>query len=191
MVIAVRALLFLAAAAQALCAQVSVSRTPEGQIVYRRRGEDPVFNRYGIGIPPRGTDPELWYAYDPYIRSYAEASGVDPVLAKAIIYCESRFHWKATSRTGARGLMQLMPKTAERMGHAGDPYDPIQNIRSGITYLAKLQTRYHGNLIKVAAAYNAGEGAVDRHGGVPPFKETKAYVPSVLYTWDWIQRPRG
>jgi len=159
-----------------------------GRVLYSRPQGDPAYNQNGIGYPPKGVDPGLWYAYDRHIRSMAESKGVDPVLVKAIIYCESRFHWQATSKKKARGLMQVIDTTASSMGGVSDArglgnYDPIDNIALGITYLAKLQTRYRGNLIKIAAAYNAGEGAVDRHNGIPPYKETKAYVPAVLWMW--------
>lgn len=183
-----RGLVFSLFAGPALLGQVHVGVDPDGRVIYARAAGDPVFNARGIGRPPKGADPHLWYAYDPYIRQFCLEEGVDPVLAKAVIWNESRFRWRAKSHAGAKGLMQLMPATAKRMGHEGDTFSPIENIRAGIRYLALLQTRYRGNLIKVAAAYNAGEGAVDKHGGVPPFKETQGYVPKVLWTWDWIQR---
>jgi hypothetical protein len=170
-------------------AQVRVVRHSDGRVAYIRDEQDRVFKpNGGIGWPPKGADPVLWYAYDPYILANCATEGVDPVLAKAVIWQESRVHWRATSRTKAKGLMQLMPKTAVRFGLNGDAYEPIGNIKAGIKYLAYLQTYYAGNMIKIVAAYNAGEGNVDKHGGIPPFKETRKYVPSVLWTWDWIQR---
>ena len=91
--------------------------------------------------------------------------------------------------------MQVMDGTAQRLGGYENPrglgaYDPIENIRNGVKYLAKLQHRYRGNLIKISAAYNAGEGAVDKYGGIPPFAETRAYVPAVLTTWSSINSGR-
>ncbi len=179
----------LAAGSLPLAAQVTVLRTTDGRVIYRRAANDPAFKpNGGIGWPPKGADKSLWWVYDPYIMAFCLEEGVDPVLAKSIIWAESRFHWRATSPKKARGLMQLMGGTAQRFGHQGDPYDPITNIRSGVRYLATLQTRFQGNLIKIAAAYNAGEGAVEKHGGVPPFRETQNYVPNVLWMWDWIQK---
>jgi len=107
------------------------------------------------------------------------AEGVDTHLARAIIQAESAFNYKARSRAGALGLMQLMPATAERFGVL-DPFDPRQNISGGVKYLKWLHTYYEGNLTKVVAAYNAGEGAVNKYKGIPPFRETLAYVPRVL-----------
>lgn len=113
------------------------------------------------------------------VDEIAQAEGVDHHLARAIIQAESAFNYKARSRAGALGLMQLMPSTAERFGVL-DPFDPRQNISGGVKYLKWLHGYYEGDLTKVVAAYNAGEGAVNRHKGIPPFRETQAYVPRVL-----------
>jgi hypothetical protein len=113
------------------------------------------------------------------VDEIALAEGVDTNLARAIIQAESAFNYKARSRAGALGLMQLMPSTAERFGVL-DPFDPRQNISGGVKYLKWLHGYYEGDLTKVVAAYNAGEGAVNRHRGIPPYRETQAYVPKVL-----------
>lgn len=113
------------------------------------------------------------------VDEIARAQGVDTYLARAIIQTESAFNYKARSRAGALGLMQLMPSTAERFGVL-DPFDPRQNILGGVKYLKWLHDYYQGDLTKVVAAYNAGEGAVNRHHGIPPYRETQAYVPRVL-----------
>jgi hypothetical protein len=113
------------------------------------------------------------------VDEIALAEGVDTHLARAIIQAESAFNYKARSKAGALGLMQLMPSTAERFGVL-DPFDPRQNISGGVKYLKWLHSYYEGNLTKVVAAYNAGEGAVNRHKGIPPYRETLAYVPKVL-----------
>jgi len=113
------------------------------------------------------------------VDEIATTQGVDPFLARAIIQAESAFNYRARSRVGALGLMQLMPQTAQRFGVL-DPFDPRQNISGGTKYLRWLLDRFKGDTTKVVAAYNAGEGAVERHGGIPPFKETRAYVPKVL-----------
>jgi len=113
------------------------------------------------------------------VGANATASGVDPALIKAIIANESGFDANATSKTGAQGLMQLEPETAAGLGVA-DPYDPAQNIWGGTRYIRGLLDRFHGDLRSAVAAYNAGPGAVEKYGGVPPYAETQAYVENVL-----------
>lgn len=113
------------------------------------------------------------------VDEIATGEGVDPHLARAVIQAESAFYAKARSRAGALGLMQLMPATARRFGVV-DPFDPRQNITGGVKYLRWLMDAFEGDLTCVVAAYNAGEGAVARHKGIPPFAETRAYVPRVL-----------
>ena len=116
------------------------------------------------------------------VDELAQKEGVDPFLARAIIQAESAFNYRARSRAGALGLMQLMPATALRFGVV-DPFDARQNITGGCKYLKWLTDYYKGDSMKVIAAYNAGEGAVDRHRGIPPFRETRAYVPKVMELW--------
>ncbi len=111
-------------------------------------------------------------------RAAARRHGLDPDLVLAIIRIESGFRVRARSPKGAMGLMQLMPGTARRFG-VRDAWDPAQNLRGGCAYLAWLLDRYDGDLELAAAAYNAGERAVDAHGGVPPFAETRAYVAAL------------
>jgi len=117
-------------------------------------------------------------AYESDIAAAAREFGVEQAVVRAVIHAESSFNPLALSRAGAMGLMQLMPATARRFGVA-DAYDTAQNIRGGVQYLAFLLKRYQGNLTLAAAGYNAGEGAVDRHGGVPPYAETQRYVQRV------------
>jgi soluble lytic murein transglycosylase-like protein len=117
-------------------------------------------------------------AYSSEIRTAASEFGVEEAIVRAIIHAESAYRPNAISHAGAQGLMQLIPATASRFGVA-DPFDPSQNIRGGVRYLAWLMKRYSSNLTLVAAAYNAGEGAVDRNGGVPPYSETQRYVQRV------------
>ena len=117
--------------------------------------------------------------YKIHINKYAKQYKVDVNLVKSVITAESCFKRKALSSAGAQGLMQLIPDTAKRFG-VTDSYDPKQNIRAGVKYLRFLLDRFKGDLKKVVAAYNAGEGAVDRYKGIPPYKETKQYVKNVL-----------
>jgi hypothetical protein len=113
------------------------------------------------------------------VDSIATEQGIDPFLARAVIQAESAFYTHARSRAGALGLMQLMPQTARRFGVV-DPFDPRQNITGGVKYLRWLSDNFNGDLPKVVAAYNAGENAVARFNGIPPYAETRAYVPRVL-----------
>jgi soluble lytic murein transglycosylase-like protein len=115
---------------------------------------------------------------DRIVRDAAERHKVDPALVKAVISTESGWNPHAVSRKGAVGLMQLIPETAQRFG-VGNPYDPAQNVEAGTTYLKSLLDRYDGDLNKSLAAYNAGERAVDRSGGVPAYRETRQYVQKV------------
>ena len=117
-------------------------------------------------------------AYSGEIAAAAREFGVEESIVRAIIHAESAYNPTALSRAGAQGLMQLMPATARRFG-VSDSYDAAQNIRGGVQYLSWLLKRFNGNLTLAAAGYNAGEGAVDRHGGVPPYSETQRYVQRV------------
>jgi len=112
------------------------------------------------------------------VREAAERHRMDPALVRAVIETESNWNPKAYSHKGAGGLMQLIPTTAQRYG-AYDVFDPQQNIDAGVKYLRTLLERYNGNLDLALAAYNAGEGAVDRAHGVPSFRETRDYVQKV------------
>ncbi len=105
--------------------------------------------------------------------------GVDPRLMHALVTVESGYQPGAVSRKGALGLTQLMPATARRL-HVKNPLDPEQNVRAGVRELSRLIDRYAGDLPRALAAYNAGEGAVDRHRGVPPYRETRGYVQRIL-----------
>lgn len=116
--------------------------------------------------------------YQAEITNAAVAYGVDEALVRAIIHAESAYRANARSHKGAQGLMQLIPATAARFG-VSDVYDPAQNIGGGVQYLAFLLKRFNGDTRLAAAGYNAGEGAVDRHGGVPPYAETQVYVERV------------
>jgi len=111
-------------------------------------------------------------------QAAARNSGVEEALLRAIAHAESAYVPDAISRAGAQGVMQLMPATARRFGVA-NALDAAQNIQGGAAYLAFLLRRYPGDLLRVAAAYNAGEGTVDRYGGVPPYAETQQYVRRV------------
>jgi hypothetical protein len=112
------------------------------------------------------------------VREAAERHSVDPALIRAVIETESNWNPSAVSRKGAVGLMQLIPTTAQRFG-VNDLYSPQQNVDAGVKYLKTLLERYNGNLDLALAAYNAGEGAVDRAHGVPSFRETRDYVQRV------------
>ena len=116
------------------------------------------------------------------VSEAAERHRLDPALLRAVIQAESGGDPKAISRKGALGLMQLVPATAEQMG-VGNAFDPAQNVDGGARFLRSLLDRYHGDLPKSLAAYNAGVGAVERFGGVPNYKETRAYVHKIQETY--------
>ena len=136
--------------------------------------------------PHRKTLSRLWAsapqlagktAYDPIIERAATRHDVDARIVKAVIQVESAFQPRARSSKGAMGLMQLMPRTA-RQYRARNPYDPASNIEAGTKYLKRLLDEFE--LPLALAAYNAGEGAVRRFGGIPPYAETQAYVTKIL-----------
>lgn len=112
------------------------------------------------------------------LKDSAQRLQISPELVTAVARRESGLNPQARSSKGALGVMQLMPSTAKDL--AVDPYDPAANVEGGTRYLKTLLARYDGDVIKALAAYNAGMGAVDRHGGVPPFRETQAYVDAIL-----------
>ena len=118
--------------------------------------------------------------YTTLIEETAYRESVPPYLVAAIMSVESNFNARAVSNKGARGLMQVMPATARRFGFdAQRLHDPVHNIAAGATYLRWLLERYDGDLDRVLAAYNAGEGAVDEYDGIPPYKETQNFVKRV------------
>lgn len=117
------------------------------------------------------------------IHEKAQKYDVDPALVAAVVETESRFQTHARSGVGARGLMQLMPRTGRWMG-ATNLYNAEQNVDAGAKYLRYLNQRFDGNLSKTLAAYNAGEGNVRRYNGVPPFRETRSYVKRVMTRYE-------
>lgn len=168
------------------------------EVVYRYRDNDGVV-AYS-GTQPAGADFDVirfeCYACDPdstidwrktplYLKPYrdeiktaASEFEVDPALVRAVIHAESAFNAKALSPKGAQGLMQLMPGTAKELGVSNAMAAP-ENIRGGVNYLARMLKRFNGDIKLATAAYNAGPGAVGRHGGIPPYAETRAYVERV------------
>ena len=121
--------------------------------------------------------------YEDLIQSVSERHQLDADLIRAVIRAESNFNSGARSNKGAMGLMQLMPDTA-RLHNVVDAYDPNDNVEGGVRHLKMLLGRYQGDLQLSLAAYNAGSQAVDRHGGIPPFVETREYVRRVLQYYD-------
>jgi soluble lytic murein transglycosylase-like protein len=164
----------------------NVPDDPRYRLIVRAPVETPA------GVPSDARRAAAWLArsgdYDAAIARAAGAANVQAELVRAVIVVESGFNPRAISRRGAIGLMQLLPSTARRYG-AFNAFDPEQNIRAGAHYLADLITRYGKDRLElVLAAYNAGENAVERYGGrVPPYKETRAYVPNVLRMYRALQ----
>jgi soluble lytic murein transglycosylase-like protein len=125
-------------------------------------------------------------SYEELIRTVSGRHNVDADLIRAVIKAESDFRSNARSQKGAMGLMQLMPETA-RLHNVADAYDPSENIDGGVRHLKMLLERYQGDLQLSLAAYNAGSAAVEKHGGIPPFAETKEYVRRVLRFYDFYR----
>ena len=124
---------------------------------------------------------------DGLIEAFAAEHSIDSALIRAVIRAESNFNHRAVSRKGAQGLMQLMPATIWRLS-VGDAFDPHENIGAGVRYLRQLLDQFQGDLTLALAAYNAGENAVLRYRGVPPYQETREYVKKVLSLY---RRTRG
>lgn len=120
--------------------------------------------------------------YGELIQTAAQKYGVDSDLVFSVITAESNFNPNAVSRRGARGLMQLLPSTATRLG-VKDIFDPGQNIDAGTRYLRELLTLYRGDLVLTVAAYNAGPGALQKYGRVPPYRETQSYIRAIRKTY--------
>jgi soluble lytic murein transglycosylase-like protein len=128
---------------------------------------------------PADTSKERYTRYDGFIREAATLYQIPEALIRAVIRVESDFDPRAVSPANARGLMQMIPETAERM-LVTDVFDPRQNIFGGVRYLRVLANLFNGDLALTLAAYNAGENAVIRHGGIPPYPETQDYVVRVV-----------
>jgi len=117
------------------------------------------------------------------VNSASAAYHLDPDLVNSVIHAESGFNSRAVSPKGARGLMQLMPGTANELG-VNDAFDPQANVTGGSRYLRELLERYNFDLVKALAAYNAGPQRVEQYRGVPPFRETRAYVARIVHEYN-------
>jgi soluble lytic murein transglycosylase-like protein len=127
--------------------------------------------------------------YDEVIRSASDRHSIDADLVRAVIKAESDFNSNARSAKGAMGLMQLMPDTA-RLYNVLNAYDPVDNIEGGVRHLRMLLERFQGDLRLSLAAYNAGSGAVEKFGGIPPYAETREYVRRVITFYDTFRSRR-
>jgi len=145
----------------------------EGPAVFTREGAQPLTTP-APAVAPTGSTGEVQRELVLAAADYA----LDPKLIEAVAWRESRFHHEARSGKGAVGVMQLMPGTARDLGV--DPTDMVQNVKGGAMYLRQMLNRFGGDVRLALAAYNAGPGAVLKHGGVPPYAETQAYVASIL-----------
>lgn len=136
-----------------------------------------------LDIPTSG-DKQL----DRIIYETGQREGVDPRFIHAVIWQESKYAPAARSHAGAQGLMQLMPATAKRFG-CDDPSDPAANVQAGTKYLKWLLKRFSGNVELALAGYNAGEGAVDKYNGIPPYNETRNYVKIISQRYGKTYHP--
>lgn len=163
--------------------------TPFGDVLHQATRQNglplPIQSRLS-GVAPLSPDGETIRpielpavaAYNSAIEQSAQKYGVDPNLVSAVIQTESSGNPRAVSRAGAMGLMQLMPSNVTEAG-VTDPFDPVQNIDAGTKQLSDMLSKYNGDVDLALAAYNAGPGAVQRYGGVPPYAETQNYIRKV------------
>jgi hypothetical protein len=178
---ALSAVLFLAGSPAPLRGESQVYHftDEDGVSHFTNMPSDPRFKALpGEQRPPRSAGDSKSRPYEKTIVKVAARHGVDPDLLRAVIKCESNFNHLAISRAGAQGLMQLMPDTA-RLVDVDNPFDAGENIEGGAKYLKYLLGSFD-DIRLVLAAYNAGEGAVRRAGGIPPYRETQNYVSAVL-----------
>jgi len=167
-------------------AQIYSWRDANGTLVLSNRRPEQVADVKSYEVPQSPSVRATRYAvfersrmYDDLILEHARLNGVRSDLVRAVVQVESAFNPNARSPKGAMGLMQLMPTTARQYGVA-NPFNPIENVRAGVAYLRELLDRYRDNEELALAAYNAGPGAVDKHGqSVPPYQETKSYVARI------------
>jgi soluble lytic murein transglycosylase-like protein len=159
---------------------VHFSNKPAGDGRYRLVIKSPDRRRAGV-VPflPSDTSSERFTRYGEWIRQAATLYQIPEELVRAVIMAESNYDPRAVSPTGAQGLMQLMPETGLRM-QVRDPFDPRENIFGGTRYLRVLANMFNGDLELTIAGYNAGEAAVVRYAGIPPYEETQGYVTKVL-----------
>ena len=153
---------------------VRVGTSPDGRKIIFNESPAQHARRYSTRMSPV-PDTELV----PLIERHSLAQNLDPRLVRAVIQAESGYNRRALSNKGAMGLMQLMPMTAKLL-RVSDPWDAGENVRGGTAYLRQLLDRFQGRLEWAVAAYNAGPGAVERHRGIPPYRETREYVRRVL-----------
>lgn len=158
---------------------LSGSRAPQPAIQEAR--VEAVEEDNNPAVAEADADAEL--TIDEHVKEVAARHGVRADLVAAVIEAESDGNPRAVSRRGARGLMQLMPKTAKRLGVA-DPFDPKENIEAGVKHLRAMMDRFDNNIPLALAAYNAGEVAVIKYRGVPPYRETRAYVKRIMKKLD-------
>jgi len=182
--IAISALAIFAALAQPVQADVYMYKDKDGVLTFtnvpNHNGYKRILREGPAGVGGASTSNA---SFDELIRSASGRYNVDPDLIRAVIKTESDFNMKARSTKGAMGLMQLMPDTA-RLHNVSDAYDPNANVEGGVRHLRMLLERYQGNLELSLAAYNAGAAAVEKHGGIPPYNETREYVRKVLRFYD-------
>lgn len=175
----------LVALQAATSSTLSVIRNRAGQILYLRplpHGTR-LGQAQGTGIPP-----ERFHRFDQVILDASAYYGLDPLLVKSVLLVESGFRPEAVSRAKARGIAQFMAGTAADVGVA-DRRDPVESIWGCAALLRRLCDQFNGNMILMAAGYNAGASAVEKAGRkIPRFRETQLYVPAVLWAWDRMQK---
>jgi soluble lytic murein transglycosylase-like protein len=193
-IVMLNALLFIAGAIVGAIPRAQSAETPRPRVVQAAPEPQPAFEnvtaRVSYTPPPALQAPvRLNVRYEPLIRSAAERHNLSPVLIAAVARVESDFDPMSLSHKNARGVMQVIPETGARFGVGPkELFDPERNIHAGTAYLSWLLDRYRGDVDLALAAYNAGEGAVDRYRGIPPYRETRDYVRKVRKAYDALHQ---
>jgi soluble lytic murein transglycosylase-like protein len=170
-----------------LSPQTAVSKSGIYKIMIQEPSEERPPGQLSEAVLAKPSVEKEKHPYKTIIKKAADRYEIDPALVKAVIMAESNYNPRAISKVGARGLMQLMPATAEALG-VEDCFNPEHNIHGGVRYLRQLLDRFDGNIELALAAYNAGSRKVRKYNGIPPFRATQIYIEKVFVYYELYKK---